>query len=532
MAHPVLKFKVIRGPSGPSPVTPEQRYWKGFRSTQDIPFQFPVTHISFPSTPGNNLQTLNNDYFVSTSGTRLQIYSIRTRKLVKTISRFTDIAHSGEIRRDGRLVVAGDDTGRIQVFDIQSRAILKTWEEHKQPVWTTKFSPTDLTRLMSTSDDRSLRLWDLPSGESTNIFVGHTDYVRCGIFMPGTMSNILLTGSYDNTVRLWDPRTPGKAAMTFMHTSPVEAVLSMLSGTQIVAAAGNQISILDIVAGKPLQILKTHQKTVTSLCLASRGTRLVSGGLDGHIKIFETLGWNIVYGSKYPSPVLSTSVISAGPNMEDRHLVTGLQSGIMTIKTRLTGLDKVRQRERDKEMQALVDGNVEEYDKKSKKRARKANQKKKGIDFMGEGADVIIEGQEQRRRKLECNWERDLRLGRYAKALDTVLEQRSPSMTVLSIFIHLRHRSALRNALEGRDELTIQPIFKWVAKHLTDPRYVSICTDVSFLLLDIYSEHVGDSVELEKVIRSLHHRTRIEVSRAQQACQINGMLKMLMIEAR
>ncbi|KAE8453988.1 hypothetical protein EG329_007764 [Mollisiaceae sp. DMI_Dod_QoI] len=528
MAAPVTKLQQVKLPSGPSPLTPEQQYWKTFKSSQNVPSQAPVVHISFPPPPSNPLLPSNNDYFVVTAGTRLQIFSIRTRKLIKTITRFSDNARSGEIRRDGRVMVAGDDTGKIQVFDVNSRAILKTWEEHKQPVWTTKFSPTELTTLMSASDDRTVRLWDLPSQESTTTFVGHTDYVRSGSFMPGTMSNMIVTGSYDETVRLWDPRIPGRAAMVFKHAAPIEAVLPMPSGTTVLASADNQISVLDLVAGKPLQLLKNHQKTVTSLCLASKGMRLVSGGLDGHVKIFETSGWNVVAGSKYPSPVLAVNVISAGASREDKHLVVGMQSGILSIKTRLSGQQKVKERERAKEMQALIEGTIDTYDKKNKKRTRGIEKKLRGLDFMGEGADIVIEGNDRQRRKRETVWERDLRQGRYGQALDTVLGQVSPPVTVLTLLTALRHRSAMRTAFQGRDETTVQPIFKWVIKHITDPRYVSICVDSALLLLDIYSEHVTGSPELDSSIRLLHRRVRTEVERSQQACQTSGMLEMLM----
>ena len=524
----MTKLQQLKLPKGPSPLTPEQQYWKGFKLSQNVLAQSPVTHISFPPPPSNPLLPSNNDSFVVTTGTRVQIYSTRTRKLVKTITRFSDIAHSAEIRRDGRVMVAGDETGKIQVFDVNSRAILKTWEEHKQPVWTTKFSPTELTTLMSASDDRSVRLWDLPSQESTTIFNGHSDYVRSGCFMPGTTSNMILTGSYDETVRLWDPRIPTRAVMVFKHAAPVEAVLPMPSGTTVLAAADNQISVLDLVAGKPLQLLKNHQKTVTSLCLASNGSRLISGGLDGHVKIFETSGWNVVAGSKYPSPVLAVNVISAGSNREDKHLVVGMQSGIMSIKTRLSGQQKIKERERAKEMQALIDGTLDEYDKKNKNRPRGTERKLRGLDFMGEGVDVIIEGNDHRKKKLETTWERDLRHGRYPQALDTVLDQKLDPVTVLTLLTAFRHRSAMRAAFQGRDETSIQPIFKWVIKHITDPRYVSMCVDSALLLLDLYSEHVGGSPELESNIRLLHRRVRTEVERSEQACQTSGMLEMLL----
>ncbi|RAL59036.1 hypothetical protein DID88_009065 [Monilinia fructigena] len=531
MAAPVTSLPGVKLPTAPSPITPEQRYWKGFRSQQLVPSptNYPITHISFPPPPTNALLPSSNDYFCVTTGTRLQIYSIRTRKLVKTITRFSDVAHSGEIRRDGRVMVAGDETGKIQVFDVNSRAILKTWDEHKQPVWTTKFSPTELTTLMSASDDRTVKLWDLPSQESTTTFVGHTDYVRSGAFMPGSMSNMILTGSYDETVRLWDPRVPTRAAMTFKHAAPVETVLPMPSGTTVLAAADNQISVLDLVAGKPLHIIKNHQKTVTSLCFASNATRLVSGGLDGHVKVFETTGWNVVTGLKYSAPVLSVNVISSGANREDKHLVVGMQSGVLSIKTRLSGQQKVKERERAKEMQALLDGTLEEYDKKNKKRKLTSGVEKRlrGLDFMGEGADVIIEGSTRLTKRKDAEWERELRQGRYHQALDAVLEKRLPAVTVLTLLTALRHRSAMRAAFEKRDETTIQPIFKWVSKHITDPRYVPICTDAAMLLLDIYSEYTSDSPELERQIKFLHRRVRTEVERSQKAMQVKGMLDLL-----
>lgn len=70
--------------------------------------------------------------YVVSSGTRLQLYTPKTNRVVKTISRFKDTVRSGHIRDDGKLIVAGDDSGLVQVFDLASRAILRTIKEHAQ----------------------------------------------------------------------------------------------------------------------------------------------------------------------------------------------------------------------------------------------------------------------------------------------------------------------------------------------------------------------------------------------------------------
>jgi U3 small nucleolar RNA-associated protein 15 len=62
------------------------------------------------------------------------VYAPKTGKVVKTISRFKDTARGAEFRKDGKLVVAGGDEGIVQVFDVSSRAVLRTMAEHNQSV--------------------------------------------------------------------------------------------------------------------------------------------------------------------------------------------------------------------------------------------------------------------------------------------------------------------------------------------------------------------------------------------------------------
>lgn len=540
MAAPVLPLQQVKLASLPSTrLTPEQQYWRTFKNPLLIPSPAngPVNLITQPSVPSSAAAfpslTQPPDVFTVTTGARVQIYSIRTRKLLRTITRFDDTVRGTDVRPDGRVVVTGDDTGTVQVFDVASRAILKTWKDHKQPVWVSKFSPSDPTSLFTASDDRTVRLWDLPAESSSRTFVGHTDYVRSGAFMPGSMasSGLLVSGSYDRTVRLWDPRVESRAAMTFKMAAPIESVLPMPAGTTVLAAADNKIAVLDIVAGKPLHMIQNHQKTVTSLALASNGERLLSGALDGHMKVFETTGWNAVSGSKYPSPILSLRVITSGMAYEDKHIAVGMQSGLLSVKTRLSGQQKVKERERRKEMQALLEGKIEEHDRQIAKKQKKLRgsgweKRLRGRDFIGEGVDIVIEGQDRKRRKKEQPWEHDLRKGRYAMALDQVLAS-TDKTAQLTLFTALRHRSALRASLRDRDEVTLQPVLQWIYKHIREPRLVDLSVEIAMNLLDIYSGNLGESAQIDKLIQRLHHRVRDEVEMAQHAYQTRGMLDML-----
>ncbi|KAF1935939.1 WD repeat-containing protein 57 [Clathrospora elynae] len=536
MAAEVQLLQPLKLPKGISNLTSEQKYWNSFGSELRLdPSQHssPVTHISIPHPAPSNSLSATQDLFAVTTGSRVQIFSSKTRKVVKTISRFgvDDIAHSGNLRRDGRILVAGGDTGVIQAFDVKSRAILKTWKEHKQPVWVTQWHPTDLTSLMSCSDDRTVRLWDLPSETSAMKFDGHQDYVRCGAFMPA-QSGLLVSGSYDQTVRLWDSRVGGKAVMVFKHAAPIESVLPMPSGTAVLASADNVISVLDIVAAKPIHMLRNHQKTVTALSLANNGERLLSGALDGHVKVFETTGWNVVGGLKYPSPILSLSVI---PNQkEDRHIAVGMQSGLLSIKTHLSGEQKVQAREREKEMKALMDGKIEEYDRsKKRKRGKGWETRIRGKNFTGESADIVIEGNARGKIASGQPWAHALRKGLYAQSLDMVLETKEGTARdqALTLFTALRHRSALRTALMNRDEVTLQPILRWILKNISDYRITRLTTDVALVVLDLYADQLGRSEEIDALLEALMQRVNVTVEASQEAWKVRGMLDMLTASA-
>ncbi|KIW37442.1 uncharacterized protein PV06_10482 [Exophiala oligosperma] len=527
MAADVQPIAQVKLPSRPSSLTPEQKYWRSFKSPLNIPSptKHAITHVSQPE-PHASAQS-SPDFFAVTTGARIQLYSLKTRKLLKTITRFDDTAYSGEARYDGRVLAAADETGTIQVFDVNSRAILKTWKEQKQAVHNVRWSPRESTSLMSCGDDRTVRLWDLPSESSVGVFRGHQDYVRSGSFLPGQSGNLIVSGSYDQTVRLWDPRTPDGAVMSFKHIAPVEDVLCMPTGTTLLASADNQIAVLDIVAGKPLHMIRNHQKTVTCLRLASNNTRLVTGGLDGHMKVFETTGWNVVAGSKYPSPILSLEVVSSGTPREDKHVVVGMSTGQLSIKTRLSGEQKVKERERQKQMEALLAGKIDEYDRKqAKKRPRGLERRLRGRDYTGEDADIIVEGNVRSRPKKIAAWERELHKGRYNSALDLAVSA-GDKITVVTALNTLRYRSALRAALEGRDETQLQPIMSWVSKNMSNSTFVPLCVEVSMTIMDLYSKHLAESEALTRQVNKLREKVQDEVNRAKLAGMTRGMLELL-----
>ena len=135
--------------------------------------------------------------------------------------------------------------------------------------------------------------------------------MRSGQVCP-TNANLVLTGAYDATVRLFDARTGqcemvmgGPSTASTSNTLPVEQVLVFPSGTVALSASGPIIRLWDLVAGgRCLRAISNHQKTITSLAFDGRATRLLTGGLDQMVKVYDVSTYKVVHTMRYPAPVL------------------------------------------------------------------------------------------------------------------------------------------------------------------------------------------------------------------------------------
>ena len=147
-------------------------------------------------------------------------------------------------------------------------------------------------------------------------FTDHTDYVRSGQ-VSSSNSNLILTGSYDATVRLFDART-GECEMVMggssgegggKNTAPVEQVLMFPSGTVALSSAGPILRVWDLVAGgRCIRALSNHQKTITAMAFNGSTSRVLTGGLDQMVKVYDVSSYKVVHTMRYPAPILCLAV--------------------------------------------------------------------------------------------------------------------------------------------------------------------------------------------------------------------------------
>jgi small GTP-binding protein len=92
----------------------------------------------------------------------------------------------------------------MRLWDVETGRCLRVFEGHKKAVYSVAWSADD-RRILSGSDDTTVRLWDVETGRCLRVFEGHTNCVQSVAWSAD--QGRALSGSDDNTVRVWDVET-------------------------------------------------------------------------------------------------------------------------------------------------------------------------------------------------------------------------------------------------------------------------------------------------------------------------------------
>lgn len=498
--------------------TPEGKFWRSFRSPSNLQQIAAVTSIDFCTTSPFN--------FAVTSSTRVIVYDCATRKSKRVFSRFRDVAYSGTFRSDGQLIVAGGETGIVQVFDAGSRSLLRQFKGHKRPVHFTRYAK-DKIHVLSAGDDATVRWWDVAAQEAVSVMTEHSDYVRCGAASPSN-SDLWATGSYDHTVRLWDLRS-GKSIMKLQHDLPVEAVLFFPSGGLLATTGGNHVNIWDVLGGgRLLQRLSNHQKTVTAITLAAPITvgpanrtpspRLLTGSADCHVKVYDLDNFRVSHAVRYPAPVLSLG-ISANAST----LAVGMSTGLLSIRHRKMAPSKPMRRG------IIPSGLPGDKPRRRPVRARPLTASSfryfiRGRSEKAAAEDFLVA---QRKRAHLGPHDRFLRKFQYSDALTAALKNGRPEV-VMAVLDELVARGGLKIAINDMNEASLGALLGFLIKNIANPRHSRFLVPLVNFVLDLFASSVGSSASIDYQIGLLKERVLLEVRVLEAMAAIRGMLQPLL----
>ncbi len=159
-------------------------------------------------------------------------------------------------------------------------------EGHSGIVRAVAFSP-DNRLLVSGSGDGTVRLWDISTGAARGTLEGHTRPVLAVQFSPD--GHLLASGSPDETVRLWGARTGAACGVLEGHPGRIQSLAFSPDALLLASASADMtINLWSTESGASRGTLRGHAGTVLCVTILPDGQTLASASMDGTAKF-----WNI-----------------------------------------------------------------------------------------------------------------------------------------------------------------------------------------------------------------------------------------------
>lgn len=180
---------------------------------------------------------------------------------------------------DGRWLAAASDDRKVYVRETGG-SHLDVWEGHTDEVWGVVFR-ADGKMLISTSKDSTVRLWDVPGGES-RVLSGHQGPLSDAEPLVGDQ---LLTRGRDGQTRLWDLKK-GSGTLLNQDEEGDPKSAACLGGKRVVFASKGALFVFNAETGE-MREWSGQQQRATAIACSPDGGFAVTGDGTGGIWVWE-----------------------------------------------------------------------------------------------------------------------------------------------------------------------------------------------------------------------------------------------------
>jgi WD40 repeat protein/serine/threonine protein kinase len=260
------------------------------------------------------------------------LWDLVEHRVIREFWDHPDIVWAVAVSPDGRLAATGGQDKikakdfDIRVWDLESGALLRRLSGHKQIISGLRFTP-DGRRLISTSYDRTLRFWNIPTWS-----VDHTRpyWEMLAPLALSAKGHLLATGTPSGKLLLWDVDTrqlvdPLKERS---HPSAMHGLAFLPDDNGLISAYRNgDVVLWDIDSAGPRRVIPGHTGGACMVACSPNGLLAATGGFDGYVRL-----WDLATGREVDKFGGFLEHIGLAFSTDGRLLLAGDQHGALRLR--------------------------------------------------------------------------------------------------------------------------------------------------------------------------------------------------------
>ncbi|ETO08786.1 hypothetical protein RFI_28600 [Reticulomyxa filosa] len=163
--------------------------------------------------------------------------------------------------------------------------LLKVLKGHKSGINSVRLSANGC-KVISSSNDNTVRIWNVASGKQIQIFEGHTNWTRVAEFSPD--EQVVISGSADETIRLWDAESGKQMIQLEGHSNWIWGISISSDGKNIVSCSTDEtIRLWSVNSEKEIKTFAGHSAGVLSVQFSLDNQMIVSASVDTTIALWD-----------------------------------------------------------------------------------------------------------------------------------------------------------------------------------------------------------------------------------------------------
>jgi WD40 repeat protein len=226
------------------------------------------------SPDGGTIVTYNNEYIILRNS---------NGELLAELTGHKSYITSFEVSRNNEYILTTSFDKTIKIWSLKTGDLLQTLVGHNDLIQSASFSQ-DSKFVVSASDDKTAKIWQVSSGHIYQDLKGRTTEIISASFL--NQENSILI-NHKEIIVFYDFYSGNKlqASKNKYTTTDVSS-----DGKQLVTSNGPQLKIWDLASKKFIRSIDAHKYNINSAVYNPAGDKILTGSVDHTAKTWNTAG--------------------------------------------------------------------------------------------------------------------------------------------------------------------------------------------------------------------------------------------------